>query len=265
MTSVEVKTETPQVTHHICLSFRPHTPDVQYGVAQIQRQNIDRDSEGVETRESIERSKQRGHAARTGPTAAAQAGGPGGIEECYEPGRPAADFRVHNAAKLIPAGTDIWVNLHYTPNGTPITDHVQIGFTVAKQAPERRYLAMSTSSSIIASALRCTRDRSRRCPATWKRTKLSSVARRGTCTSRNASAASLAPELRTRFRSWAFWSVARTARAAFVLRSSLIARSTRYRAKSARTSPRALRCIPISCSHTRAWPGTTRTRSWITP
>src|SRR5580704_1286114 len=43
VTSVEVKTETPQVTHHICLSFRPHTPDVEYGVMRTNRQNIDRD------------------------------------------------------------------------------------------------------------------------------------------------------------------------------------------------------------------------------
>jgi hypothetical protein len=145
VTSVEVKTETPQVTHHICLSFRPHTPDVQYGVMRTNRQNIDRDAEGVETLESKLRSRQQTQTAQR-DAQAGRRGGPGGIEECYEPGRPAADFRIHNAAKLIPAGTDIWINLHYTPNGTPVKDHVQIGFTVAKEEPQRRYLAMSTSS-----------------------------------------------------------------------------------------------------------------------
>ena len=145
VTSVEVKTETPQVTHHICLSFRPHTPDVEYGVMRTNRQNIDRDAEGVETVESKLRSRQQTEAAQRTANGAPR-GGPGGIEECYEPGRPAADFRIHSAAKLIPAGTDVWVNLHYTPNGTPIKDHVQIGFTVAKDEPKRRYLAMSTSS-----------------------------------------------------------------------------------------------------------------------
>ncbi len=145
VTSVEVKTETPQVTHHICLSFRPHTPDVEYGVMRTNRQNIDRDAEGVETVESKLRSRQATQAAQR-PANGAPRGGPGGIEECYEPGRPAADFRIHNAAKLIPAGTDVWVNLHYTPNGTPVKDHIQIGFTVAKDQPQRRYLAMSTSS-----------------------------------------------------------------------------------------------------------------------
>jgi hypothetical protein len=68
------------------------------------------------------------------------------IEECYEPGRPPADFRPYSAAKLIPAGTDIAVNVHYTPNGTPVTDHVRIGFTLAKETPKRRYIAMSTAA-----------------------------------------------------------------------------------------------------------------------
>jgi hypothetical protein len=69
-----------------------------------------------------------------------------GLEECYEPGRPPADFRPFDAAKLIPAGTDIAVNVHYTPNGKAMTDHVQIGFTLAKAPPKRRYIALSTSS-----------------------------------------------------------------------------------------------------------------------
>jgi hypothetical protein len=60
-----------------------------------------------------------------------------GIEECYEPGRMPADFRPYGAAKLIPAGTDIGVNVHYTPNGKALTDHVQIGFTLAKEPDGR--------------------------------------------------------------------------------------------------------------------------------
>src|SRR4029078_10289394 len=53
------------------------------------------------------------------------------IEECYEPGRPPADFRPYNAAKLIPAGTDIAVNVHYTPNGNTVTHHVRHGLTLS--------------------------------------------------------------------------------------------------------------------------------------
>ena len=60
--------------------------------------------------------------------ACGQSGGsqpPGGAEDCYLPGNFAADYRAINAAKLIPAGSDITFNLHYTPNGTAVTDHVQ--------------------------------------------------------------------------------------------------------------------------------------------
>jgi hypothetical protein len=36
-------------------------------------------------------------------------------------------------------GTDIAVNVHYTPNGKPLTDHVRIGFTLAKEPPKRHF------------------------------------------------------------------------------------------------------------------------------
>jgi len=146
VTSVEIKTEAPQVTHHICLSFRPHTPDVQYNVGQTNRQNIQRDEAGVETLESKLRTGFRsGPSRQPTPQEAAQFanGGTPGVEERYEPGRQPTDLRIINAAKLIPAGTDIWVNVHYTPNGTPVTDHVQIGFTVAKEEPKRRFFILS--------------------------------------------------------------------------------------------------------------------------
>ena len=138
VTSIEVLPEQIPVTHHICLSFRPHTPDVQYGVSIFNKPNIERDADGVEI-------KKTGAQQQPGPQQAAIIGG--GIEECYEPGRGAADFRPYGAAKLIPAGTDIFVNLHYTPNGVAITDHIRIGFTIAKEPPKKRYLALSTSST----------------------------------------------------------------------------------------------------------------------
>jgi hypothetical protein len=150
VTSIEVLPSQLAVTHHVCLSYIQHTPDVPYNVAMLPRP-IKRDADGNEIR------AQGGDAGR-GRGAAPGAGFPGIlgiifgrsagtalIEECYEPGRPPADFRPYNAAKLIPAGTDIAVNVHYTPNGTPLTDHVRIGFTLAKETPKRRYIAMSTS------------------------------------------------------------------------------------------------------------------------
>jgi hypothetical protein len=68
--------------------------------------------------------------------------GTSAAEDCYVPGNPAADYRTVNAAKLVPAGSDIAINLHYTPNGKAHTDHLKVGFTIAKEPPERRYISM---------------------------------------------------------------------------------------------------------------------------
>jgi len=135
ITSVQIKPEHPAVAHHICLGFNAHTPDVEYfKPVWLDKQ---RDEEG---------SAIPGKGPTFGPAT------PGGrfrsmAEDCYLPGNPVADYRDFNAAKLVPAGSDITLNLHYTPNGTAVTDHVQIGFTVAKQPPERRYVSLSSTAS----------------------------------------------------------------------------------------------------------------------
>jgi hypothetical protein len=168
VTSIEVLPSQLAVTHHVCLSYVQHIPDMEYFKPVIAKQGIQRDADGFEIRAPR---GQRGGPAQGDQPAGQRGGGqrggeaPGGaafpgvlgvifgrsngtslIEECYEPGRPPADFRPYNAAKLIPAGTDIAVNVHYTPNGTAVTDHVRIGFTLAKEPPKRRYIAMSSSS-----------------------------------------------------------------------------------------------------------------------
>jgi hypothetical protein len=165
VTSIEVLPSQLAVTHHVCLSYVQHSPDLEYFKPVLPRV-IQRDENGNEIRsrggerggpgQSAPAGGQRGGAEQRGPAAVQGGGilaaifgrsvGTALIEECYEPGRPPADFRPYNAAKLIPAGTDIAVNVHYTPNGTPVTDHVRIGFTIAKEPPKRRYVAMSTSS-----------------------------------------------------------------------------------------------------------------------
>jgi hypothetical protein len=164
VTSIEVLPSQLAVTHHVCLSYVRHSPDIEYFKPVLPRQ-IQRDENGNEIRaRGGERGGppqaagggQRGGAEQRGPAAVQGGGilaaifgrsaGTALIEECYEPGRPPADFRPYKAAKLIPAGTDIAVNVHYTPKGTALKDHVRIGFTIAKEPPTRRYIAMSTSS-----------------------------------------------------------------------------------------------------------------------
>jgi len=70
-------------------------------------------------------------------------------EGIYVPGGAPMDFRPHNSAKLIRAGTNIRLEMHYTPNGTPVTDQTYVGFTVAKKSLQRRLspLPQLTSST----------------------------------------------------------------------------------------------------------------------
>src|SRR5260370_15935077 len=130
VTSVQIKPEHPAVTHHICVGFMPHNPAVKYGVPEWEEKQ--RDEQGNAMPEK-------------GPTFLS--GPPGGpVEDCYLPGNIAADYRVLNAAKLIPAGYDMVFSIHYTPNATAVTDHLKVGFTVAKQPPQRRYVSLLISS-----------------------------------------------------------------------------------------------------------------------
>jgi len=128
VTSVQIKPEHPEVTHHMCLGFVPHTPDTKYYEATwIDRA---RDEEGAAIPEK-------------GPTFG---GRRGAGEDCWVPRQVAADYRTFNAAKLVPAGSDITLNLHYTPNGKAVTDHLKIGLTLAKEPPTRRYVSLVVSA-----------------------------------------------------------------------------------------------------------------------
>jgi hypothetical protein len=134
VTSVQIKPKYPEVTHHICIvGYIPHTPDVEYNVPQVSVKERDEDGSAIPEK---------------GPTSggrkkfSAQRGG-----DCYVPGNPAADYRSFGAAKLVPAGSDIVLSLHYTPNGTAVRDEVQIGYTIQKEAPKRQYLTFFPSAS----------------------------------------------------------------------------------------------------------------------
>ncbi len=134
ITSVQIKPEHPSVAHHICLGFNPHTPDIKYF-----------DPIWLDKPRDEQGSAIPGKVPTFGPAT------PGGgfrsmAEDCYLPGNPVADYRDFHAAKLIPAGSDITLNLHYTPNGTAVTDHVQIGFTVAPEPPVKKYVSLSASA-----------------------------------------------------------------------------------------------------------------------
>ena len=149
VSSIQIKPEFPAVTHHICVSYGPHIPGTKYGVAYWN--DHERDSEGSALPEkgtwvtggTPKSSDGDATPVKQGKRSSAP---PGGTEDCYLPGNVAADYRAVNAAKLIPAGSDVFYSLHYTPNGTAVTDHVKMGFTVLDKAPDRRYVSLSTTA-----------------------------------------------------------------------------------------------------------------------
>ena len=54
----------------------------------------------------------------------------------YAPGQPAEILRP-GQAKLIKAGSDIVFQVHYTPNGKPVSDRTKLGLLLAKRAAAR--------------------------------------------------------------------------------------------------------------------------------
>ena len=148
VTSVEIKPSELGVTHHICVSFAPHRPNTVYNtLLWVDKQ---RDDAGVEVAPKdrkparptadgrgvpIERVRNDAPPEAAGADSAAVAGGLGFT--CYVPGRSLSDFRPYHAALLVPAGYDLSWTIHYTPNGTELTDTPEVGLTIAKQQPER--------------------------------------------------------------------------------------------------------------------------------
>ena len=135
VTSMELKPTDISVTHHICIVFKPHTPDVQYFTPQWF--DKPRDEEGVEIKGSPKPLTARENTQNTGS----------GLEVCYLPGDQAADYRPYHAGKLVPAGTDIEFQVHYTPSGKDAIDVPLLGFTVSETAPQKRWVSTSAGGA----------------------------------------------------------------------------------------------------------------------
>jgi hypothetical protein len=58
----------------------------------------------------------------------------------YNPGVEGQEFTVGNAAKFIPAGSDIVFECHYNASGKPETDQSSVGIVLADHPPEQRYV-----------------------------------------------------------------------------------------------------------------------------
>jgi hypothetical protein len=131
VTSIEIRPNNLAVTHHICLFFKPHSAGVEYNAPVWDDKPRDSSGHEIPTKGIPQRNK----VLRTLAGAS--------IEACYVPGMASMDFRPYNAAKLIPAGSDFVFVLHYTPIGKEVTARPQIGFTVAKEAPQRQFITLT--------------------------------------------------------------------------------------------------------------------------
>lgn len=145
VTSMEILPGDASVVHHICFSFEKHKPSTVYN--RYEWVQVPRDETGNPTPGNS------GFAELPGMTTAFREVGstqvktrPGhpsikeNLDFCYLPGVAADDYRVWNAGKLVPAGSDIIVSLHYTTNGKAVTDRTKIGFTVAKMPPSKKFV-----------------------------------------------------------------------------------------------------------------------------
>jgi len=145
VTSMEILPGDTSVVHHICFSFEKHQPTTvynRYEWVQVPRDETGNPTPGnsgfgelpgmvIATREvgSNAVKLRQGH-----PTLRQN------LDFCYLPGAGYDDYRAWNAAKLVPAGSDLIVSLHYTTNGKAVTDRTKIGFTVAKTPPAKKFL-----------------------------------------------------------------------------------------------------------------------------
>jgi mono/diheme cytochrome c family protein len=135
ITSLEIKPSVLQVTHHICFTFQAHKPDAKYYVPNWSESP--RDDEGAAIKAEAPATPRIG-----GASSGRQAGTDvGGGFNCYVPGRAADDYGKFGAGKLIPAGSDISFQVHYTPIGKEVVDRPLIGFTVADKAPAKRWMS----------------------------------------------------------------------------------------------------------------------------
>jgi hypothetical protein len=64
----------------------------------------------------------------------------------YIPGRPAKQVPP-GYGMLVPAGSDLIFQMHYTTNGTPAKDQTKIGFVFAKAAPTKRVIRIQASNA----------------------------------------------------------------------------------------------------------------------
>jgi hypothetical protein len=153
VTSMEILPGDPSVVHHICFSFEKHHPATVYN--QYEWVQVPRDETGNPTPGNTGFGELPGMIIATRDVGSTEVklrhGRPTlrqNLDFCYLPGNTYDDYRVWNAGKLVPAGSDIIVSIHYTANGAAVVDQSKIGFTVAKAPPPKKFVVQGAGEDM---------------------------------------------------------------------------------------------------------------------
>jgi hypothetical protein len=157
VTSMEILPGDQSVIHHICFSFEKHKPTTVYN--RYEWVQVPRDSSGNPTPGNTGFGELPGMIMATRDVGSSQVNLRQGhptlhqnLDFCYLPGNTYEDYRGWNAGKLVPAGSDIVVSLHYTTNGKAVVDRTKIGFTIAKSAPQKKFVVQGAGEDTPAIA-----------------------------------------------------------------------------------------------------------------
>ena len=153
VTAAEILPGNRQVTHHVIAFVRPPgsqwLKDAKPGepfVPVIHKRDANGAGTGVDPRSPDP--QQQG---RNGQGQQQSAGTGNEFLVAYVPGIQPQTFNLTgNSAKLIPAGSDIVFQMHYTPNGKAQTDVTKVGLGLAKEPPKSRYLTLGAVTNQFA-------------------------------------------------------------------------------------------------------------------
>jgi len=154
VTAAEVRPGNRTVMHHVIIYVRPpgsaYLKDAQPGIPFVPVQ-WERDANGAAVRR-IPPPAAPPTAQPAAPSVSpnqARADPMAGVEllTAYAPGlqEQRFDFPVADAAKFVPAGSDLVFQLHYTTNGKAATDQTKVGLKFATSPPRYRYLTSNAT------------------------------------------------------------------------------------------------------------------------
>jgi len=162
VTSIEVLPSEFSTVHHLCFDLKPHDPKVTYNRYEWAEVPRDEGGAAIKSRSATplapvsppEPPKETwfltrdvgSHEVVRRPGRPLVASG----SSCYVPGMAVHDYRPYGAARLVRAGSDIMINVHYTTTGKALTNTVRLGFTVAKEAPKKKIVMLAGAIGTLA-------------------------------------------------------------------------------------------------------------------